>query len=59
VQPAQFNVKALADHLIVTHEDRSNERIGADPPAPAIGKLERPAQMPSIRACERGVHATD
>ena len=59
VQPAQLGVEPLADHLAVAHDHRSDQRIRADPPPPALGQLQRPLQVVSIRACELGVHATD
>ncbi len=59
VQVAQLGVKALADRPAVAHDDRTNERIRADPAASALGKLQRPAHVSLIRACELGIHATD
>jgi hypothetical protein len=38
-------VEALADHLVVADEDGADERVRADQPATALGKLQRPAQM--------------
>ena len=59
VQPAQLGMKPLADHLAVTHDHGADQRIRADSPAPALGKLQRPPQVRPIRGCELGVHATD
>ena len=59
MQPAQLSMKPLTNHLTVTHNNSSDERIGTDPPPPALSKLQRPQEMPSIRACELGIHKTD
>ena len=59
VQPPQLGMKPLADHLPAPHNDGSNQRIRADPPETAVGKLQRPPQMSTIRVCELGVHLTD
>ena len=49
VQPAELGVEALADHLAVADDHGADQRIGADPPAPALGQLQRP------RRCARSV----
>ncbi len=52
-------MKPLADHLTATHNNSSDKRIGADPPAPTLRKLQRPRKMAPIRACELRIHRTD
>jgi hypothetical protein len=59
VKLAQFSVPPLADHLAVTHDNRSDERIRADSAPSALRKLKRSQEMPSIRGCELRVHAVD
>ena len=56
VQPAELGVESLADDLAVADDDGADQRIGADPPASTLGKLQRPPEMRLIRACELGVH---
>ncbi len=56
MQIAQLSMKPLADHLAVTYDNRSNERIGTDFPAPTLGKLESSSQMHSVLGCKRGSH---
>jgi len=52
-------VKPLTDHLAITHNHRTDQRIRADPPATALGKLQRPPEVSTIHGCELGIHATD
>ena len=59
MQPAQFSVKPLTNHLAVTHDHSSDKRIRTDPPTPALRELQRPPKMLSIRACQLRFHATD
>jgi hypothetical protein len=59
MEATELGVKALADRLAVTHNNSSDERIGADLPTPALGKLQRPREMAPIRTCELRFHATD
>jgi hypothetical protein len=59
MQIAQLSVKPLADNLAVPDDHRSNERIRADSPAPALGKLKSPLQVRPVRACQLRIHATD
>ncbi len=56
VQAAELGVEPLANHLAVTDDDGADERIRADPPAPALGQLEGAAQMVAICGCEGRVH---
>ena len=56
VQPAELGVEALADHLAVADDDGADQRIRADPPAAALGQLQRAPQMGPVRACELAVH---
>ncbi len=59
MQPTQFSMKPLANHVPVTSNNSSDKRIRTDPAPPALSKLKRPQEMPSIRACELGIHKTD
>jgi len=59
VQIAQLSVKSLTDHLAVSHDDSSDERIGTDPATPALGKFAGLPQMGFIRACQLRIHRTD
>jgi hypothetical protein len=59
VKVPQFCVPAFPYDGIVPDDDRANQRIGTDPPAPALGKLQRSAQVAPIRACELRVHGID
>ena len=55
VPAAELRVKALADRLTSRHQDRPDQGIGADPPPPPLGKLERPPEMGPILICgDRG-----
>ncbi len=55
----QLSVKSLANHRPVPHNNSSDERIGTDPPTPALCKLASPPQMGFIRACQLRFHRTD
>jgi hypothetical protein len=59
MQATQLGMKPLADHIPVSHDDSSDERIRADSTPPALSKLQRPREMPLIRGCELAIHATD
>ena len=59
VNATELGVEALADHLSVADDDGADQRVRADPPAPALGELQRPPEVSPIRGCELGVHATD
>jgi hypothetical protein len=59
MQATKLSVKPLADHLTVPDNNSSDERIGTDPPAPTLGKLQRPRKLAPIRACELRIHRTD
>jgi hypothetical protein len=59
MQSPQLSVVPLADHLTVTHNDRSDKGIRAYPPASTLRKLKSPPQVFAIRACELGIHMTD
>ena len=59
MQPTQFSMKPLANHLALTNNNSSDKRIRAHPPPPALSKLKRLAHMCSFRACELRVHRTD
>ena len=41
-RPPELGVEPLADHLAVADDHRADQRIRADPPPPALGKLQRP-----------------
>ncbi len=56
MQPTQLSMKPLANHLPFTNHNGTDKRIGTHPPPTALGKLKRPQEMPSIRACELGIH---
>lgn len=56
---SQFGVEPLANHLAISHNNSSDERIGTDSPPPALSKLQRTLEMLAIRACELGFHETD
>ena len=45
VQTAELGVEALADHLVVADEHGADQRVRADPPATALGELQRSAQV--------------
>ncbi len=47
MQITKLGMKSLADHLAVTHHDSSDERIGTDPSAPTLRKLQRPRRAGS------------
>ena len=57
VQAAQLGVEPLADRLLSTHDHGADQRIRADPPAPPLGKLQRPPHVGCIRACQLPVHS--
>lgn len=59
MQPTQLSMKPLADRLPVTNNDSSDKRIGTHPPPALLSKRQRSQEMPSIRGCELGIHATD
>jgi hypothetical protein len=59
MQATQFGVEALTNHLAATHNHSSDERIGTDPPASTLRKLQRPREMAPIRACELRIPRTD
>jgi hypothetical protein len=59
MKPAQLGVKALANNLAIPDDHGPNQRVGADLPTPALGKLQCPLQVRPIRSCELRVHATD
>jgi hypothetical protein len=52
----KFSVKPLTDHLAVTHDDRTNERIRADSTPPSLRKLKSSSQVLAIRGCKRRGH---
>jgi hypothetical protein len=54
VKVAHLGVEALADHRAVADHDGSDERVGADAAATALGKLARAFEMGPIRVCEPG-----
>jgi hypothetical protein len=41
MEPAQFRMEALAEHLTATYHYSSDKRIRTDSPAPALRKLQR------------------
>jgi len=56
MQIAQFSMKPLANQLAITHHNRSNKRIRANSPAPALRKLKSPPQVFAIRSFKRSIH---
>jgi hypothetical protein len=48
VRLAMGGVEALADHLAVAHHDRADERVGADPAAPAVRQLDGAREVGGI-----------
>jgi len=48
MQPPQFRMKPLADHLAISDDHSSNQRIGADPTTPPLSQLESPLQVSLI-----------
>jgi hypothetical protein len=56
VQPPQLGMKPFADYIPTTRNDSSHQRIRANPPAPALSKLQSSPQMTSIRVSEQGFH---
>jgi hypothetical protein len=59
VKLAQLSMESLANHVPVTNNHSSDKRIRTHPPPPALSKLKRSQEMPSIRACELRIHTTD
>ncbi len=59
VESTELRVKSLADDLAIAYDDRAHQGIRANPPASALSKLKRPAQMGSIRGCDLAAHRTD
>ena len=43
--------------LSVADENRTDQRVRADPPAPPLGELEGPLEMGAIRGCRAGLHS--
>src|ERR1044072_1258162 len=56
MQPTKLCMKPLADHDPIPNDNRSNKRIGTNPPAPALSELERPSQVDAVRIGKRGSH---
>ncbi len=48
VDAAQLGMMALADHLSVSHENGADDRIGADPSAPQLRKLQGTAKLRAV-----------
>jgi hypothetical protein len=59
MQPTQFGMKPLANHIPTPNNNSSDKRIRTHPPPPILSQLQRSQEMPSIRACELGIHKTD
>jgi hypothetical protein len=59
MKSTQLSMEPLTNRLTVTHKHRTDQRIRADSPATALGKLQRPPQVSTIRVCQLGIHATD
>jgi hypothetical protein len=56
---SQLGVKTLADDLAIPHDDGADQRVRADSPATALGKLQSAPQVRPVRGCELGIHPTD
>jgi hypothetical protein len=44
----ELGMVTLADHLAAANQDGANHGVGADPPAPQLGQLQRTPQMDAI-----------
>jgi hypothetical protein len=48
VRSPESLVKSLPEHLVVAADHRADERVRADPPASALGELDRASEMAAI-----------
>jgi len=56
MQITQLGMEPLANHLAITHDDRTHERIRTDFPPPTLSKLQRSFEVLAIRSCKRHIH---
>ena len=59
VRLAQRGVEALAQHAAVAHDHRADERVGAGPPATALGELDRAGEVFGVGGLECAHVPTD
>jgi hypothetical protein len=56
MKAAQFRMEPLANHVAITHDDSTNERIRTNPPTPMLRQLKSSPQMTLIRSSKLRIH---
>jgi hypothetical protein len=59
MKPTQLRMESLTDYLTIPNDHRPHQWIRADPPPPALSKLESSLQVNAIGICQLGGHRTD